>query len=125
MDIPLLAMPMMTSQSLKSVDFTKAQKSRYFENKILFFLQIRKMGVSKQCTHLHPAYFSLNPALCSTLNVIRTKILHVIGQFSQHQFLGKFGSKKSNLSVLSENWNTSYLEDADSYSDIIFLNFQS
>ena len=33
--------------------------------------------------HLHPTHFSLLPALCNTLNVIRTKILHVIGQFPQ------------------------------------------
>ena len=31
----------MTSQILKSVDFTKTQKSRYLENKT-FFLQIKK-----------------------------------------------------------------------------------
>ena len=34
-------MPMMTSQILKSVDFTKIQKSRYLENET-FFLQIEK-----------------------------------------------------------------------------------
>ena len=33
--------------------------------------------------HLHPAHFSLHPALCNTLNNIRTKISHVIGQFPQ------------------------------------------
>ena len=36
-----VAMPMMTSQILKSADFTKTQKSRYIENKT-FFLQIKK-----------------------------------------------------------------------------------
>ena len=30
------AMPMMTSQILKSVNFTETQKSRYLENEILF-----------------------------------------------------------------------------------------
>ena len=35
-------MPMMTSQILKFVDFTKIQKSRYLENKTLFFLQNNK-----------------------------------------------------------------------------------
>ena len=35
-------------------------------------------------THLHPAYFSLHPALCNTLNNIWTKILHVIGAISQN-----------------------------------------
>ena len=33
---------MMTSQILKSVDFTKAQKSRYLENETLFLFQIKK-----------------------------------------------------------------------------------
>ena len=33
---------MMRSQVLKFVDFTKTQKSRCLENKILFFLQITK-----------------------------------------------------------------------------------
>ena len=33
---------MVTSQILKSVDFTKAQKSRYLENETWFFLQIKK-----------------------------------------------------------------------------------
>ena len=32
---------MMTSQILQLVDFTKTQKSKYFENKT-FFLQIKK-----------------------------------------------------------------------------------
>ena len=34
--------PVMTSQILKSEDFTKTQKSRYLKNKTLFFLQIKK-----------------------------------------------------------------------------------
>ena len=34
----------------------------------------------------------------------------------------KFWPKKSNLSILPKNWHT--LEDADSYSEIIFLNFK-
>ena len=37
-------MPMMKSQILKSVDFTITQKSRYLENKTLFFLQIKKFS---------------------------------------------------------------------------------
>ena len=35
-------MPMMTSQILKFVDFTKTEKSRYLENKTLFSLHIKK-----------------------------------------------------------------------------------
>ena len=41
----------------------------------------------------------------------------------RNPFLGKFGPKKSMLSVLPENWHTESLEDADSYSLISFLNF--
>ena len=33
---------MMTSQILRFVHFTKVQKSRYFQNETLFFLQIKK-----------------------------------------------------------------------------------
>ena len=36
-------MPVVTSQILKSVDFTKTQNSRYVKNKALFFLQINKL----------------------------------------------------------------------------------
>ena len=36
-------MPMMMSQILKSVGFTKTQKSRYLKNATLFFLQIKKI----------------------------------------------------------------------------------
>ena len=35
-------MLMTTSKILKSVDFTKTQKSRYLESETLFFLQIKK-----------------------------------------------------------------------------------
>ena len=35
-------MLMMTSQILKSVDFTKTQKSRYCENETLFLFQMKK-----------------------------------------------------------------------------------
>ena len=42
----------------------------------------------------------------------------------QNPFLVKFGPKKSKLFILSENWHTWYLEDADTYSDISFLNFK-
>ena len=36
-------MLMMTPKILKSVDFTKTQKSRYLENETLFFLQLKKI----------------------------------------------------------------------------------
>ena len=37
------SMPMMTSQILRSADFTKSQKPRYLENETLFSLQIKKL----------------------------------------------------------------------------------
>ena len=33
--------------------------------------------------HLHPAFLNLHLGLWNTLNVIRTKISHIIGQFSE------------------------------------------
>ena len=43
----------------------------------------------------------------------------------RNPFLGKFGPKKSKLSVLPENWHTWSLEDADSSSDISFMNIKT
>ena len=43
--------------------------------------------------------------------------------FSESQnlnlFLGKFGLRKSKFSILAENWYIEYLNDSDSYSNII------
>ena len=51
--------------------------------------------------------------------------LHLFSEFQfLISFLGKFWPKKSTLSVLIENWHRWYLEDADSYSKISFMNFQ-
>ena len=38
-----IAIYMNVLQILKSVDFTKTKKSRYLENKALFFLQVKKI----------------------------------------------------------------------------------
>ena len=38
--------------------------------------------------------------------------------------MSKFVSKKSKLPILPENWQTKYLRDADSSSDISFLNIE-
>ena len=43
----------------------------------------------------------------------------------QSSFLGKFGPKKLDLSVLLENRLKWCLKDADSYSEINFLNFKT
>ena len=40
---------------------------------------------SPSSIHPHPAHFNLHPASCNTLNVIRTKISHVIGQCPRFQ----------------------------------------
>ena len=42
----------------------------------------------------------------------------------QNSFLGKFGSKKSKLVVFPKNSHSRHFDDADSYSNISFLNFQ-
>ena len=38
-----VAMSMMASQTLKSVDFTKTQKFRYLENETLIFLKMKEL----------------------------------------------------------------------------------
>ena len=38
-----IAKPLMMSEILKYVDFMKTEKSRYFENETLFFLQTKKL----------------------------------------------------------------------------------
>ena len=53
-----VAMPMMTSQILKSVDFTKTQTSRHLKNEILSFLQIKKiMNYTPRVTLLQKIVF--------------------------------------------------------------------
>ena len=41
------------------------------------------LNCAPRSIHLHPAHLNLHPALCNTLNVIRTKILDIIWQFSK------------------------------------------
>ena len=89
------------------------------------FLQIKKMSITKPCTHLHransnlhpahfnlhPAHSSLQPALCITLNVIRTNISHAVRL------------RNSKLSILTEKWHTWSLGGADSKSAQRLLKF--
>ena len=50
---------------------------------------------------------------------------HYFSQFpTLNPFLDKFGLKNSKFLVLTENWHTWYIEDADSYSNNSFLNRQ-
>ena len=65
-----------------------------------------------------PSSIHLHPALCNTLNFMRTKISHIIWQFS------KIWAEKFKVVFLTENWRRWYLEDADSYFDISFLNLK-
>ena len=57
------AMPMMTSEILKYVNFTKTQKSRYLDKKTLFFLQIKKSLITYQ------GPFSAKKQFCSGGNL--------------------------------------------------------
>ena len=45
-------MPLLTSQILKSVDFTETEKSRYLENKTSFFLQKKIINYTSMATLL-------------------------------------------------------------------------
>ena len=71
-------------------------------------------------THLRPAHISLKPALCKTINVIVTKILHLIWQFPQ------FRPKKiSKLSVWLKIGTHGILEVQIPNPDLGFWNSDS
>ena len=79
-----------------------------------------KIHLSESCP------FCLKIITHSILRIIILIPILVFWIFNPKSFLGKFGPKISKLSVLPENGHTEYgAEDADSYSDINFLNFQS
>ena len=88
--------------------------------------------------NLHPAHFSLHPALCNTLNNIWTKILHVIGQFppnlgrqiksypfwlkiGTHGILEGFISTKSRLWFLKFQPQNSFLSKFGSKNSKVFV----
>ena len=83
------------------------------------------MGITKPCTHLHPApsrsihlhpaHFSLHSALCNTLN-------NIIRNWAIFPNLGR---KIRKLSILIENWHTWYIGGVDSESRLRFLKFGS
>ena len=51
---------------------------------------------------------------------------HLLSEFqTKNRFVAKFRPKKSNLSILPDNWHTWYLKDTYSYSKISFLNFKT
>ena len=88
----------------------------------LFCLKIGTTGISRMLILIQTLVFwNSDPKMNFWANLAWTKLEPIPIQKS---FLGKFGSKKSNLSVLPENWCAWYLEDADFYFNISFLNFQ-
>ena len=68
--------------------------------------------------HLHPAYLNLHPALCNTLNIIRTKISHIIGQFS------KIWVEKFKVVHFDRKLARLYFSGANSKSGPKFLKFR-
>ena len=59
------------------------------------------------------------------ISMMRILIPTLVSEFQiLVSILGKFWPKKSKLSALTENCHTCYLDDADSYSNIRFMNFQ-
>ena len=77
-----VTMPMMTSQILKSADFTKTQKSRYLENVTIFFLQIKRANLWQKI-------------VCSRGNLLNSKVLQYIfykkpSKWSSFQIFLKF-----------------------------------
>ena len=73
---------MMTSQILKSVDFTKTQNCRYLKNETLFYLQIKKKSL---ITHQGLLY-------CK--NSFVTQVTPIFG-FTEYYFI---------IEIFKKNW---------------------
>ena len=65
-----------------------------------------------------PSSIHLHPALCNTLNVIRTKVSHIIWQFS------KVWAEKFKFAHLTKNWHKWYFDGANSKSGLKFFQFR-
>ena len=113
----------------------------------LFYLTIGTNGISRMLIRIPTLVFwiSYPKSIFGQISAKNAKVVRFAGelahmvswgswflfwhQFSEFQnlnsFLGKFRPKNSKLSIFPENWDIEYLEDADSYFDIIFLNFQT
>ena len=109
-----------------------------------FHLKIGTHGISSililiptLCFWISNPNFLFGQIWAKKVKVVRFnwKLAHVISRgcwfLFQHQsheiptsFFGKFGPEKSKLFVLSKSSHKWYLEDADSYFNICFLNFQ-
>ena len=112
-----------------------------------FWLKIGTLGILEVLIpNLRLDFWNFDPKIYFWANLAQKfklvrfvwKLVHVVCQdadsksrlrflkfWPQNPFLGKFGPKNSKLLVLSENWYTWHLNDADSYFSISFLNFKS
>ena len=99
----------------------------------LFCLKISTHSISRMLILIPTlVYWIRNPNVPFSANLrqnshgSRFLFQHLFAEFqTKNQFLAKFGPKKSELSILPENWHTWYLEDGDSYSEISFLTFKT
>ena len=95
---------------------------------------VLKVRITKPCTHLHQdsstfTQFHPDPSTSTQLIWASTQLSATPSTMFEPKYcmwLGnfpKFRPKHSKLSILTENWHTWYLKDADSYSNINFLKF--
>ena len=92
----------------------------------LFCLKIGTHGISRKLILIATLVFWIsNPNFLFGQICMPTVCQDSFYEFPNLCFFSKFGPKKSNLSILPENWHTCYLEDADSYFKISFLNFKT
>ena len=103
-------MPMMASQILKSVDFTKTQKSRYFKNET-FFLQIKRFI---NCT----SRASLRKRN-SFLAKVMFKFLVYFVYFIFEPVFGLFKAVKIKISWNVQSVSTSAIDAFPSYKDVL------
>ena len=92
------------------------------------YVNKKNESITKPCTQLHPApststHFKIGTHGISRMLIFIPTLVFWIS--NKNPFLGKFGPKKSDLSIQPEQWHTWYLEDVDSYSEISFLNFKT
>ena len=92
----------------------------------LFCLKIGTHGISRMLIVIATLVFwILNPNFLFGQICMPTVCQHQFYEFpTLNSFFGKLGPKKSKLFALFKTWHTWYLEDADSYCNICFLNFE-
>ena len=84
-------MLMMIPQILKSLDFTKTQKSRCLENETLFFLQIKKfINYTSRAILLQKNWFVLEVTFKQTKTIVYCRVIMLHRLISLLNLLGKF-----------------------------------